>query len=61
MTGSLLRDHWRQAIRIADGALEAAVRAESIAIEEASRHRRVLASEHTWLDAFQWAKVRGSA
>lgn len=61
MTGSLLREHWRQAIRIADGAVEAAVRAESISVEEASRHRQVLASEHAWLDAFQWAKVRASA
>jgi hypothetical protein len=60
VTGSLLREHWRQAIRFADGALEAAVRAESISVDEASRHRRVLASEHAWLDAFQWAKLRPS-
>ena len=61
MTGSLLREHWRQAIHIADGALEAAGRAESLSVEEASRHRRILASEHAWLDAFQWAKMRPSA
>ena len=61
MTGPLLREHWREAIRIADSALEAAVQAESISVEEASRHRRVLVSEHAWLDAFQWERVRTSA
>ena len=58
MTAAALREHWLHAIRIADAAVQAATRVDTLSADEASRHRQALASDRAWLSAFQWSTVR---
>jgi hypothetical protein len=52
MTAAALRQHWLVAIRLADDAVTAAARADTLSAQEASIRRRLLASERAWLRAF---------
>jgi hypothetical protein len=57
MTGTVLREHWLQAIGVAGIALSAAARVESLSAEELSRHQHLLASERHWLGTVEWSTV----
>jgi hypothetical protein len=56
MKGSL-QTEWLQAIDVALAAVEAAARAGAMPVAEAADHRRLLAPERAWVEAFDWSPL----
>jgi hypothetical protein len=57
MTGSMLKDHWLEALAVGATAVDAAARAHALAPDVVAARRERLCADRAWVESVEWPDV----
>jgi hypothetical protein len=60
MTGSMLKDHWLEALAVGATAVDAAARAHALAPDVVAARRGRLRADRAWVESVEWPDVVGT-